>query len=92
MIGREILDAGVRPVRAFLQALRHRFVDVLPAIRVPTLVRRGAREPIAPASWAKRVAALVPGGQLATVPGAAHTYTYAEPGRFSDVLCHHLLD
>jgi pimeloyl-ACP methyl ester carboxylesterase len=91
VIAREMVDAGVRPIRAFLHALRHPFIDVLPVIQVPTLVLRGGREPIATAAWAERVAALVPGGRLDTVPGAPHTYGFAAPGPLSDVLRRNLL-
>lgn len=86
VIAREVLDSGIRPWRAFLHALRHRFVDLLPRVPVPTLVLRGAREPIAPSSWAEKVTALVPDARLATVAGAAHTYVYATPGPLDEVL------
>ena len=74
---RDILDAGPARVWATLQAaLRDPIEDKLPLLTVPTLVLRGALEPIVPARWARDAAQLVPGGELATVAGSPHNSVY----------------
>ena len=44
----------------------------LAALRVPTLLIRGSRDPIAPQTWLDRAADLIPGARALTVDGAAH--------------------
>lgn len=43
---------------------------------MPTLVTRGGVEPIVPDRWAAEAARLLPGGQLAVLPGAPHNSVY----------------
>ena len=50
-------------------ALRDPIEAKLPLVGVPALVTRGAREPIVPRAWAEAAASLLPGGELAEVPG-----------------------
>jgi pimeloyl-ACP methyl ester carboxylesterase len=52
----------------------------LPRITVPALVARGTRDPICRHDWAVRLAALLPAGRLAEVPGAPHVEMWANPG------------
>jgi pimeloyl-ACP methyl ester carboxylesterase len=52
---------------------------VLPRIRTPALVIRGARDPIAPHPWAQEVAGLLPRSRLAEVPGAHHVVQFTHP-------------
>jgi 2-hydroxy-6-oxonona-2,4-dienedioate hydrolase len=49
----------------------------LPRIRIPVLVVRGERDPIAPQDWAEEVARLLPCGRLVVIPGGAHTVNYS---------------
>jgi pimeloyl-ACP methyl ester carboxylesterase len=69
----DIRDAGPRRVFA---TLRHAVCDQvekkLPSIRVPTLLARGAHDPIAPQRWLARAAALTPGARTLVVERAAH--------------------
>lgn len=58
----------------------------LPAIRIPVLVVRGERDPIAPRDWCEEVANLLPCGRLATIPGGAHTVNFSTPDRLVRVL------
>jgi pimeloyl-ACP methyl ester carboxylesterase len=75
---RDVRDAGPRRVVATLRhAVRDRIEDKLPAIGQPTLVARGGAEPIVPARWAARAAALLPRGELAVLPGAPHNSNYS---------------
>jgi pimeloyl-ACP methyl ester carboxylesterase len=49
--------------------------DVLPAIRVPTLVLHGARDTIVPVEVARLVASQIPGARFEETPGAGHLAT-----------------
>lgn len=51
----------------------------LPDVQVPTLVVRGKLDPIVPQAWVEEVVRLLPKGQLAVIPGAAHTINYSAP-------------
>lgn len=53
-------------------ALADPLLDKLPRVAAPTLVVRGERDPIAPQAWIERMAALLPDGRVAVVPGAPH--------------------
>lgn len=70
----------------FVDALRDDLVTSLPAIEVPVLVVRGARDTIVSHEWAERIATLLPRGRLVTLPGAAHTINYSAPRAFLNVL------
>lgn len=54
---------------------------VLPRITAPTLVLRGARDPIAPHPWAAEVARLLPRSRLVEVPGGHHVVQFTHPRR-----------
>jgi pimeloyl-ACP methyl ester carboxylesterase len=49
---------------------------VLPRVAAPTLVLRGARDPIAPHGWTEQVARLLVRSRLAEVPGAHHVVQF----------------
>jgi pimeloyl-ACP methyl ester carboxylesterase len=44
----------------------------LPGVAAPTLVVGGARDPLAPPAWRRRLVELLPDARSVTVPGAAH--------------------
>jgi len=52
---------------------------VLPRIPVPTVVLRGARDPIAPRRWAQDVAERLPRGRFAEVAGGRHVVQFTHP-------------
>ena len=52
---------------------------VLPRVTAPTLVMRGARDPIAPHGWADQVARLLPRSRFVEVPGAHHVVQFTHP-------------
>jgi pimeloyl-ACP methyl ester carboxylesterase len=54
---------------------------VLPRITAPTVVMRGARDPIAPHGWTEQVARLVPRSRFVEVPGAHHVLQFTHPER-----------
>lgn len=69
----------LRALRTFRHGLDHRIEDDLPFLRVPTLVVRGGRDPIAPQAWAEEVARTLPNGRLAVLPGVAHAANIHAP-------------
>jgi pimeloyl-ACP methyl ester carboxylesterase/predicted RNA-binding protein with PIN domain len=67
----DVIDAGPRRAarslgRAFDDPTEHK----LPRIQAPTMVLRAERDRLAPADWARRIAAGIPGADLRTIPSA----------------------
>ncbi len=76
----DYLDAGLRRAVYTLQyMMRDRIEEKLPRLEVPTLVVRGARDPIVPQRWAEVATRLLTRGRLVVIPGAAHTVNYDAP-------------
>ncbi|MFL5998253.1 MAG: alpha/beta fold hydrolase [Streptomyces sp.] len=69
--------AGFRHARQDASGL---FEARLRRIEAPALVLRGSGDRVAPQPWAERVAAHLPHGRLAVVPGAAHAVHFSRPG------------
>lgn len=61
-------------------------LDLLPGIRVPTLVLVGDQDAITPVADAERLAAGVPGAQLTVIPGAGHVSNMEQPEAFNAAL------
>lgn len=77
---RDYLDCGSRTlVTTFRHALADRVERKLPRVSVPSLVVRGARDPIVSQAWAGEAAGLLPNGGLRVVPGVGHTVNYSGP-------------
>ncbi|URM92491.1 alpha/beta hydrolase [Streptomyces sp. MRC013] len=77
-----LLTGPLRFAASFRHALRDAagpFEDNLARIRVPTLVVRGAGDPVASGAWVRRVARKVVDGRIAEVGGAAHAAHYSAP-------------
>jgi 2-hydroxy-6-oxonona-2,4-dienedioate hydrolase len=68
-----------RIVHTLQMALSDPIEEKLPHLDVPTLVVRGTKDPVVPQKWAEEVVRLLPKGQLAVIPGAAHTINYSAP-------------
>lgn len=76
----DYLDAGLRRALCTLgYALEDRIEEKLPRVQVPTLVVRGARDPIVPQRWAEEATRLLPMGRLVVIPGAPHAVNYSSP-------------
>lgn len=76
------LRAGPRWfVKKFRTMLDHRIEDVLPRLRVPTLVVRGEDDRVCPRDWVSSCADLIPGSIMTEAPGRGHEamVTSAEP-------------
>ncbi|MBI4899777.1 MAG: alpha/beta hydrolase [Actinobacteria bacterium] len=76
-------DVGRMGLMRFLRTSRFMLADRIEeniaGCTVPGMVVRGARDPIAPAGWVRRLAALAPEAAFAEVPGAAHNVQYTHP-------------
>ncbi|HTR86366.1 MAG TPA: alpha/beta fold hydrolase [Reyranella sp.] len=59
-------------------------VDLLKAIKVPTLIMHGEDDPLLPVECGRDVAALVPGAELETYPGWGHNFPAALNPRIID--------
>src|SRR5205807_2692397 len=87
VVRQDYRDAGVgRVIATFRHALSDRIEDKLPRLAVPTLVVRGARDPIVPQRWAEEAARLLPNGRLIVVPRAAHTMNFTSPDALARVV------
>jgi len=63
------MDAYFRTLHALGE---HDAMDVLPSIRVPTLVVAGERDRMTPQKAARRIAARIPGSEIVVVKGGTH--------------------
>lgn len=73
----------------FLRTSQYMLADTIEvniaACTMPGLVVRGARDPIAPAGWVRRLAALAPEAASAEVPGAAHNAQHTHPDELATI-------
>ncbi|HEV2802180.1 MAG TPA: alpha/beta hydrolase [Pyrinomonadaceae bacterium] len=77
---RGLCEAGLkRSWQTANYALEDRIEANLPHIHAPALVVCGTRDPIAPPTWAKQMAAMLPRARLALVSGAPHALNYTTP-------------
>jgi len=80
-LGPQVFAAGVEAILR-----RGHYQDVLPLIRVPTLVVCGEHDALTPPEVARRLAAEVPGAQVGLVPGAGHLTPLEAPEPVSRLL------
>ncbi len=71
-------DGVINSLRAMAE--RPDSSDLLPRIKVPTLVIVGADDTVTPPADAQRMARAIPGAKLVTIPGAAHLSTMEKGG------------
>ncbi len=60
-------------------ALEDRIEEKLPRLGHPTLIVRGAQDPIAPQRWCEELVRLLPDGRLAVIPRTPHATNYDAP-------------
>lgn len=73
----DYVKVGPRRVYRTAQAMvADPFAAKLARVGQPALVVRGGRDPIASQPWVEQVAALLPRGRLAVIPGAGHAVNY----------------
>jgi pimeloyl-ACP methyl ester carboxylesterase len=87
VVGRDYVYCGFRRLWKTLQiSLDDPIEALLPQVDVPSLVVRGAHDPIVPQAWAEQVARLLPRGRLAVIESGAHTVNYSTPDSFAALL------
>jgi pimeloyl-ACP methyl ester carboxylesterase len=80
----DFLRTGLRRTVLTLRSLQRCPLEAwLPQVDVPALVVAGGRDRIVPRWWVDRVAALLPQGQAAVIPEAAHVPNYSHPERMA---------
>lgn len=83
----DYLKAGpLRVVRTLEYALNDPVEEMLLQVPVPTLVIRGAHDPISTQRWAEQMVRLLPCGQLAVLPGAAHAANFGDSEELAEVV------
>ncbi|WP_353116164.1 alpha/beta hydrolase [Microbacterium sp.] len=70
--GREYLRGGPHLRRKIRATLVHRPEEAYRRIACPTLVLRGDRDPLAPASWCERIVSLIPDATCVEIPDHGH--------------------
>ena len=86
---REIMNTSSKDgVIAALQAMAERpdSTDVLPSIKVPTLIVVGSEDAITPPADAERMARAIPSAKLVKIDGAAHLSNFEKADAFNDAV------
>jgi len=91
-VGREVVamaervgrDAFLRQQAAILARPDSR--DLLPGLRLPTLVAVGEADALTPPDRAAEIAGLIPGARLAIIPGCGHLPPMEDPGAVTALL------
>ena len=78
-----VRHGGVRQAR---YAVSDRIEERLPLVAAPTVVVRGANDPICPPAWARTAADLLPAGRLVTIAGAAHAAHASHPREVAEIV------
>jgi 2-hydroxy-6-oxonona-2,4-dienedioate hydrolase len=87
LVTRDYLRAGLgRVLRTLRYALADRIESKLPALNLPVLVVRGARDPVVSERWTEKVCGLLPQGRLAVLPRAAHALHFSHPRELAGLL------
>lgn len=80
IIARDWAAAGLkRSLESYLATLDDAIEARLFHVRCPTLVVRGARDPVSPHAWAEELARRLTAGRLIELPRVAHTLNYTAP-------------
>lgn len=80
----DYLRAGLgRIAETFAYSLQDKMEEKLPHIYQPTLVVRGARDPLVSRRWAAEVARLLPQAHLLVIEKAGHGVNYNSPERLA---------
>jgi pimeloyl-ACP methyl ester carboxylesterase len=77
----EFHPAGYRAMALAFADLDTR--DLLPRIRVPTLLLWGAEDRRSPVSVAEQMRAAIPGARLEVMPGTGHVSSFERPEAFN---------
>jgi 2-hydroxy-6-oxonona-2,4-dienedioate hydrolase len=84
---REYLAAGIwRTIRTLQYAFADTIEEHLPKVHIPTLIVRGARDPIVPQDWAEEVHRLLPDSQFVVLPRAGHAVNFNSPENLTAII------
>ena len=72
-----------RVLGTFGVCLADRIEQKLPCLRMPTLLVRGERDPIARPAWIEHMARLLPDARAHTVPRGPHAIAWSEPEKLA---------
>jgi 2-hydroxy-6-oxonona-2,4-dienedioate hydrolase len=87
IVGLDYLTFGpIRFVETGRYALADRPEDKLPLVEAPSIVVRGAEDPLVPERWARQVASLLPHGRLVVLDGEPHACHYTAPDRVAGLV------
>ena len=76
----DFFEMGPRRVwGTYRAALDDRIEDKLPGLRMPVLLVRGERDPIAGKTWLERMTSLLPTGRAHTISRAPHALAFSVP-------------
>jgi pimeloyl-ACP methyl ester carboxylesterase len=76
----EYLKCGPRRYLATLPSMLHYDTEAgIAAVTVPTMLIRGAKDPIFRRPWARRLASRLPVGGLIEIPGGVHNANHSHP-------------
>jgi 2-hydroxy-6-oxonona-2,4-dienedioate hydrolase len=79
-------NGPLRTIRTFSHAIRHEMLSRVHLIGAPTVIMRGALDPIVSRQWTERLVARLPRGGLIEVPGVGHALNYNSPKAVGDVV------
>jgi pimeloyl-ACP methyl ester carboxylesterase/UDP:flavonoid glycosyltransferase YjiC (YdhE family) len=79
-------------IEALQQIEKDNVWDLLPQVRVPTLLIHGTRDPIVPYAHGKRFAEAVPGATLVTFEGGGHSLPGREAAKVNRLIRDFVLD
>lgn len=67
--------------------LAHRMEVALAMCQAPTVIARGENDKVVPHDWAVAATGLLPRGELAEIPGAAHAVQMVQADRVAEICC-----
>jgi pimeloyl-ACP methyl ester carboxylesterase len=80
MVARDYVRGGLLSFAAGVDSmLRYDITQRIGAVTAPVFVLRGARDPVAPSSWADRLSDLAVDGRTVDIPGAVHNVPHSHP-------------
>jgi 2-hydroxy-6-oxonona-2,4-dienedioate hydrolase len=79
-LAKDYARAGfIRAIKTLRVYVNDKVEDKLPFVPTPTMLIRGANDPIVPDRWVQEMLDLLPNGSLAIIPGVGHTSNYTAP-------------
>ena len=86
MVFTDYLRSMVPYLRTLPAMVGHRLEEALPRVSCPVVLIRGERDPIVPADWLQRLAAVNPRVRIIEVPGVPHVLMHSRPAETARAL------